>query len=46
MVHDWSAHDRDLSLRRDYAVIPARRMPDMRGGYEAGAYTRPLSGST
>lgn len=35
-VHDWSAHRRDLALRRDYAVIPARRLPNARagGGYE------------
>ena len=30
VVHDWSAHRRDLTLFKDYAVIRANRMPSMR----------------
>ena len=37
VVHDWSAHRRDLELRRGYAVIPARRMPHMGRTSEGGS---------
>ena len=30
VAHDWSVHRRDLALRRGYAVITSRRLPDAR----------------